>query len=93
MMSNTKTSSNTVAIDPSFITLTMIRERYLPVSVRTFDRWITCGKFPAPDIKIEEPAKGKTARAVRFWKRETVESWINARVEKTSKGNRPQLPS
>jgi hypothetical protein len=58
---------------PLLLTKTLIRKYYLPVGERTFDRWISSGIFPRPDIAIG----GK----VRYWKRETVEAWIeqNAR--------------
>jgi len=58
---------------PALLTKAMIRQRYLPTSGRTLDRWISSGAFPRPDIR-----KGGK---IRFWRRETVENWINAQTE------------
>ena len=58
---------------PALLTKALIRRHYVPAGERTLDRWISSGQFPRPDIAIG----GK----VRYWKRETVEAWIeqNAR--------------
>jgi predicted DNA-binding transcriptional regulator AlpA len=58
---------------PALLTKALIRRNYLPVGERTLDRWISSGTFPRPDIAIG----GK----VRYWKRETVEAWIDAQAE------------
>jgi predicted DNA-binding transcriptional regulator AlpA len=58
---------------PALLTKTLIRWHYLPLGERTLDRWISSGTFPRPDISIG----GK----VRYWKRETVEAWIDAQAE------------
>jgi hypothetical protein len=57
---------------PALLTKTLIREHYIPAGGRTLDRWISSGHFPRPDIAFG----GK----VRYWKRETVEAWIEARA-------------
>jgi len=51
----------------------MIRRHYVPLAPRTLFRMISAETFPKADIAIG----GKT----RFWKRATIESWI----EKNSK--------
>jgi len=58
---------------PALLTKRLIRQHYLPAGQRTLDRWISAGTFPRPDITIG----GK----VRYWKRETVEGWIEAQAE------------
>lgn len=62
---------------PALLTLAIIHEHLVPVGTRTLFRWISAGKFPKPDIALG----GK----VRFWKRETVEAWID---QQTEGGNR-----
>lgn len=57
---------------PALLTKALIRRHYLPAGERTLDRWISSGKFPRPDIAIG----GK----VRYWRRESVEAWIQAQV-------------
>lgn len=61
------------AAPPALLTKALIRRHYIPAGGRTMDRWISDGTFPRPDISIG----GK----VRFWKRETVEAWIDAQAE------------
>jgi len=58
---------------PELLTLAMIRRHYVPLAPRTLFRMISAETFPKADIAIG----GKT----RFWKRATIESWI----EKNSK--------
>jgi len=53
---------------PALLSMKLIRHFYVPVGDRTLDRWISTGQFPKPDISMG----GK----VRWWKRETVEVWI-----------------
>ncbi len=53
---------------PALLTLALIRCHYVPSAERTIRRWISSGIFPRPDISIG----GK----VRYWRRETVEGWI-----------------
>jgi predicted DNA-binding transcriptional regulator AlpA len=60
-------------IIPALLTKALIRKHYVPAGERTLDRWISCGMFPRPDIAIG----GK----VRYWKRETVEEWIDAQAQ------------
>ena len=57
---------------PALLTKALIRTHYVPAGERTLDRWISSGLFPRPDISIG----GK----VRYWKRETVEAWIDAQM-------------
>mgnify|MGYP005850058823 CR=1 FL=1 len=57
---------------PALLTKALIRKYYLPAGERTLDRWVSSGTFPRPDISIG----GK----VRYWKRETVEAWIDAQA-------------
>jgi predicted DNA-binding transcriptional regulator AlpA len=57
---------------PALLTQKLVREHFLPVGERTFWRMISAGRFPAPDIA----SGGK----LRFWKRETVEGWIEAQA-------------
>ena len=59
---------------PQLLTKQLIRKHYLPAGQRTLDRWISAGQFPRPDISMG----GK----VRYWRRETVEGWIAAKVQK-----------
>lgn len=65
-MPGTNTSSS--SSPPELLTLSMIRMHYIPLGLRTLFRMIAIGSFPKADIAIG----GKT----RFWKRSTVESWI-----------------
>ncbi|MCL2647167.1 MAG: hypothetical protein FWD61_09200 [Phycisphaerales bacterium] len=58
---------------PALLTKALIRKHYIPAGERTLDRWIASGTFPHPDIAIG----GK----VRYWKRETVEAWIDAQAQ------------
>jgi len=58
---------------PQLLTKLLIRKHYLPAGQRTLDRWISAGQFPRPDISIG----GK----VRYWRRETVEQWIEAQAQ------------
>jgi predicted DNA-binding transcriptional regulator AlpA len=72
----TANPSSAVAQDrqapPVLLTKALIRKHYVPVGERTLDRWISSGTFPRPDIAIG----GK----VRFWRRETIERWIDAQA-------------
>jgi predicted DNA-binding transcriptional regulator AlpA len=54
---------------PALLTLALIRRHYVPAGGRTLHRWISSGRFPRPDISI--------GAKVRYWKRETVEAWID----------------
>jgi predicted DNA-binding transcriptional regulator AlpA len=58
---------------PALLTMALIRRHFVPAGSRTLHRWISSGAFPRPDIAIG----GK----VRYWKRETVEAWINAQAQ------------
>ena len=58
---------------PALLTKALIRRHYVPAGERTLDRWVSSGTFPRPDIAIG----GK----VRYWKRETVEAWIETQAE------------
>jgi len=55
---------------PALLTQQMVRRFYLPLAERTFWRWVSAGQFPKPDLSMGGKA--------RFWKRETVERWIDA---------------
>jgi predicted DNA-binding transcriptional regulator AlpA len=55
---------------PALLTLKLIRKHFVPAGERTLHRWISSGGFPRPDLAIG----GK----VRYWRRETVEAWIEA---------------
>jgi predicted DNA-binding transcriptional regulator AlpA len=57
---------------PALLTIRMIVEHFIPAGDRTIRRWISSGVFPKADIAIG----GKT----RFWKVETVESWIESQA-------------
>jgi predicted DNA-binding transcriptional regulator AlpA len=61
---------------PELLTGALIRQHYLPIGKRTFDRWLSCGRFPGPDMKLSHRA--------HFWRRATVENWIEANQEKTA---------
>lgn len=58
---------------PELLTLSLIRKHYVPLGARTLFRMIAAGTFPKADIAIG----GKT----RFWKRSTVESWIEQNAQ------------
>jgi len=64
---------------PALLTKALIRRHYVPAGERTLDRWISAGAFPRPDISIG----GK----VRYWRRETVESWIEDRTAEGGQGH------
>jgi predicted DNA-binding transcriptional regulator AlpA len=74
-------TANTLSQDPqgppALLTLALVRRHYLPMGERTLHRWISSGAFPKPDISIG----GK----VRYWKRETVENWIESQSEGSEK--------
>lgn len=53
---------------PALLTLALVIKFYVPAGSRTLFRWISAGKFPKPDIVF--------GAKVRYWKRETVEKWI-----------------
>ncbi len=57
---------------PELLTQQLVRRHYLPLAERTFWRWVSAGQFPKPDLIFG----GKS----RFWKRESVERWIDART-------------
>ena len=59
---------------PALLTLALIRQHYVPAGERTLHRWVSSGAFPRPDISIG----GK----VRYWKRQTVETWILTQAER-----------
>ncbi len=58
---------------PALLTLALVRRHYVPAGERTLHRWISAGTFPRADIALG----GK----VRYWKRETVEAWIDAQSQ------------
>jgi predicted DNA-binding transcriptional regulator AlpA len=62
---------------PALLTQSLVRQHYLPLAERTFFKWVSAGLFPKPDISIGGKA--------RFWKREAVEAWIAAQVERGQK--------
>jgi hypothetical protein len=68
----TDNTATIAAPPPALLTKGMIRRFYVPAGERTLDRWISSGQFPRPDISMG----GK----VRYWKRETVEAWIDAQA-------------
>lgn len=51
----------------------------LGVSLRTFDRLCSSGRFAAPDVRIG---------SLRKWKPETVRKWIDAQAKKKTTGTR-----
>jgi predicted DNA-binding transcriptional regulator AlpA len=59
---------------PALLTLTMIREHYLPIGERTVFRLISAGQFPKADIGI--------GGRIRLWKRQTIEAWIAKNSER-----------
>lgn len=63
---------------PELLTQKLVREFFLPVGERTFFRMVSAGDFPPPDIAIG----GKQ----RYWKRQTVQGWIEARAGKAAVG-------
>lgn len=63
-------NSETPSAIPALLTKALIRKHYVPAGERTLDRWISSGTFPRPDIALG----GK----VRYWKRQTVEAWIDS---------------
>ena len=73
MFENTTRPADDRQTIPALLTKQLIRRHFIPAGERTLDRWISSGAFPRPDIAIG----GK----VRYWKRETVEAWINAQAE------------
>ncbi len=58
---------------PALLTKNLVRKHYLPIGERTLDRWVSAGQFPRPDLALGGKA--------RFWRKETVEQWINAQAE------------
>ena len=58
---------------PELLTKALIRKYVLPIGERTLDRWISAGAFPGADLAIGGKA--------RFWKRSTVENWIERQTE------------
>jgi hypothetical protein len=56
---------------PRFLTAAMIRRFFLPISDRTFERWVVTKKFPAADFA--------PSQRMKLWLRETVEAWANAK--------------
>jgi predicted DNA-binding transcriptional regulator AlpA len=58
---------------PALLTKALIREHFVPLGERTLDRWISSGTFPRPDIS--------NGGKLRYWKRETVEAWIDAQAQ------------
>ncbi len=55
---------------PELLTKSLIRRHFLPIGERTLCRWVSAGQFPRPDMRIS----GKAL----FWKRSTVQAWIDA---------------
>jgi len=45
--------------------------QFLSIADRTLRRWLSCGRFPAPDARL-------TARCLR-WRRSTVGAWLAER--------------
>jgi predicted DNA-binding transcriptional regulator AlpA len=71
-MTNTPTATVTEgAPPPALLTSTLIRRHYLPISKPAFKRWLSAAKFPPAEIRT-----GK----LHFWRRQTVESWIDAQA-------------
>ncbi len=66
--------SDTPTLPPALLSAALVRRHYLPIAKRTFDRWLSAGTFPAPDMKLSSKA--------HFWKRETVENWIETNQTK-----------
>jgi predicted DNA-binding transcriptional regulator AlpA len=60
---------------PALLTKSLIRKHYIPAGERTLDRWISSGAFPRADIAI--------GTKVRFWRRGTVEAWIDAQAARS----------
>jgi predicted DNA-binding transcriptional regulator AlpA len=60
---------------PALLTLALVRQHYFPVGERTVFRLISSGRFPRADIRMG----GK----LRLWKRETIENWVAATIEKS----------
>lgn len=58
---------------PALLTKALILRHFVPAGLRTLNRWISSGDFPPADISF--------GAKVRFWKRETVEGWIEERAE------------
>ena len=70
MPADTPTATQDRQTVPALLTKALIRKFYLPAGERTLDRWVSAGQFPKPDIAMG----GK----VRYWRRETIEGWIEA---------------
>jgi predicted DNA-binding transcriptional regulator AlpA len=47
--------------------------RILNIGKRTFERWLSSGRFPRPDIKV--------GPKISLWKPATVRAWIEAESE------------
>lgn len=58
---------------PALLTEKMVRAHYLPIGARTLARWISSGQFPKADLALGAKA--------RFWRRESVERWIDAQAQ------------
>lgn len=64
---------------PELLTEKLIRRHFLPIGARTLARWVSARQFPKADLALG----GKT----RFWRRSTVESWIDSQAaERESAG-------
>lgn len=74
---NNTAETSTVTIIPALLTMALVRKHFVPIAERTLHRWVSSGQFPRPEIAIG----GK----VRYWKRETVENWIDARAQETDR--------
>lgn len=59
---------------PQLLTAELILEHYLPVALKTFQRLVSAGKFPPVDVSI--------GAKLRFWKRQSVEEWIDTHKER-----------
>ena len=69
---------------PALLTLKLIRQHYVPIAERTFWKWVSTGQFPRPDISI--------GTKIRYWKRETIEEWIQENGCAETAPRRRQLP-
>ncbi len=72
---NTNPVSQDRQAPPALLTKKLIVKFFVPVGERTLDHWISAGTFPRPDIAIG----GKT----RFWRRETIQRWIDENAQNT----------
>lgn len=52
-----------------------IREKYIPISARSFRHMLSVGKFPPADIMTG---------AYRFWRKSTVVRWVEEQAASTA---------